>query len=173
MGKIAKMPNSKFMSRYHFVHKDYVTHKKCSCARYDILLAYGPDVVQSAWVLIGQQADYTILFQLLNDPPILFCDEPTTGLDSFSAAAVVSRLRKLAAGGKLVICSVHQPASGTFEMFHQVVLLANGRTAFHGTIQQADEFFASWVPFAKAFFFLVVYSWKNGRRRNVRSSSFL
>lgn len=82
-------------------------------------------------------------FQLLNDPPILFCDEPTTGLDSYAASAVVSVLRKLAVGGKLVVCSVHQPASGVFELFHEVVLLAGGRTAFHGTIEQAEVFFAS------------------------------
>ncbi|VVC91168.1 unnamed protein product [Leptidea sinapis] len=71
--------------------------------------------------------------------------QPTTGLDSSAASAVVSRLRRLAIGGKLVICSVHQPASGVFELFHQVVLLANGRVAFHGTNEQADNFFASGI----------------------------
>ncbi|KAL0851501.1 hypothetical protein ABMA28_007292 [Loxostege sticticalis] len=91
----------------------------------------------------GERKRVALAVQLLNDPPILFCDEPTTGLDSWAASAVVARLRKLAIGGKLVICSVHQPASGVFELFHQVVLLANGRTAFHGTIEQADHFFAS------------------------------
>ncbi|KAJ0182743.1 hypothetical protein K1T71_002112 [Dendrolimus kikuchii] len=91
----------------------------------------------------GERKRVALAVQLLNDPPILFCDEPTTGLDSSAASAVVSRLRRLAIGGKLVICSVHQPASGVFELFHQVVLLANGRTAFHGTIEQADQFFAS------------------------------
>ncbi|XP_063616946.1 protein scarlet-like [Cydia splendana] len=91
----------------------------------------------------GERKRVALAVQLLNDPPILFCDEPTTGLDSWAANAVVARLRRLAAGGKLVICSVHQPASGTFELFHQVVLLAAGRTAFHGTIEQADHFFAS------------------------------
>ncbi|XP_068626239.1 protein scarlet-like [Battus philenor] len=91
----------------------------------------------------GERKRVALAVQLLNDPPILFCDEPTTGLDSFAANAVVSRLRRLAMGGKLVICSVHQPASGVFELFHQVVLLANGRIAFHGSIEQADQFFAS------------------------------
>ncbi|KAI8438126.1 hypothetical protein MSG28_010754 [Choristoneura fumiferana] len=91
----------------------------------------------------GERKRVALAVQLLNDPPILFCDEPTTGLDSWAANAVVSRLRRLAVGGKLVICSVHQPASGTFELFHQLVLLAGGRTAFHGTIEQADHFFAS------------------------------
>ncbi|XP_072946741.1 protein scarlet-like isoform X2 [Epargyreus clarus] len=91
----------------------------------------------------GERKRVSLAVQLLNDPPILFCDEPTTGLDSSAASAVVSRLRRLATGGKLVICSVHQPASGVFELFHQVVLLANGRIAFQGTIEQADQFFAS------------------------------
>ncbi|XP_014366003.2 protein scarlet [Papilio machaon] len=91
----------------------------------------------------GERKRVALAVQLLNDPPILFCDEPTTGLDSSAASAVVSRLRRLAIGGKLVICSVHQPASGVFELFHQVVLLANGRVAFHGSIEQADQFFAS------------------------------
>ncbi|XP_038207844.1 protein scarlet-like isoform X2 [Zerene cesonia] len=91
----------------------------------------------------GERKRVALGVQLLNDPPILFCDEPTTGLDSSAANSVVSRLRRLAIGGKLVICSVHQPASGVFELFHQVVLLANGRIAFHGTIEQADQFFAS------------------------------
>ncbi|XP_050680657.1 protein scarlet-like isoform X2 [Leptidea sinapis] len=91
----------------------------------------------------GERKRVALAVQLLNDPPILFCDEPTTGLDSSAASAVVSRLRRLAIGGKLVICSVHQPASGVFELFHQVVLLANGRVAFHGTNEQADNFFAS------------------------------
>lgn len=91
----------------------------------------------------GERKRVALAVQLLNDPPILFCDEPTTGLDSWAAAAVVSRLRKLAIGGKLVVCSVHQPASGVFDLFHQVVLLANGRIAFQGTILQAEQFFAS------------------------------
>ncbi|CAB3239688.1 unnamed protein product [Arctia plantaginis] len=91
----------------------------------------------------GERKRVSLAVQLLNDPPILFCDEPTTGLDSWGAAAVVSRLRKLAIGGKLVVCSVHQPASGVFELFHQVVLLANGRIAFQGTMDHAEQFFGS------------------------------
>ncbi|XP_026319908.1 protein scarlet-like isoform X1 [Hyposmocoma kahamanoa] len=91
----------------------------------------------------GERKRVSLAVQLLNDPPILFCDEPTTGLDSWAASAVVSRLRRLAIGGKLVVCSVHQPASGVFELFHQVVFLASGRIAFHGTLPQAGEFFSS------------------------------
>lgn len=32
---------------------------------------------------------------MLTDPPILFCDEPTTGLDSFNALNVIKTLKNL------------------------------------------------------------------------------
>lgn len=34
--------------------------------------------------------------------------------------------------GKTIICTIHQPASDTFEMFDRVVFLANGKIAFLG-----------------------------------------
>lgn len=34
-------------------------------------------------------------FQLLTNPPIIFCDEPTTGLDSFNARKVIEALKYL------------------------------------------------------------------------------
>lgn len=75
---------------------------------------------------------------MLTDPGLLFCDEPTTGLDSFSAGTVVERLRSLAVRGKTVICSIHQPTSGIFDLFHGVILLApGGELAYQGDPQQA------------------------------------
>lgn len=78
-----------------------------------------------------------ILFQLLTDPLLLFCDEPTTGLDSYSAGVVIEKLRQLAERGKAIICTIHQPASGLFDLFNQVLLLAGGRVAFHGEVGAA------------------------------------
>lgn len=63
---------------------------------------------------------------MLTDPALLFCDEPTTGLDSYSAFSVIEQLRQLAARGKVVICTIHQPASGIFDMFQSVYLLVSG-----------------------------------------------
>ena len=49
--------------------------------------------------------------EVLTDPPLLFCDEPTTGLDSFMAGTVVGLMRDLAAKGKTILCTIHQPSS--------------------------------------------------------------
>jgi ABC-type multidrug transport system ATPase subunit len=83
-----------------------------------------------------------ILEQLLTDPPLLLCDEPTTGLDSYSASAVVEKLHHLVSRGKAVLCSIHQPTSDMLSCFHKLILLAGGRVAFHGTVVQAYTFFS-------------------------------
>lgn len=82
--------------------------------------------------------------ELLMNPSLLFCDEPTTGLDSFMALNVMQTLKILAASGRTVICTVHQPSSELFELFDKVCLMAEGRTAFLGTRREADEFFTKW-----------------------------
>lgn len=89
----------------------------------------------------GERRRVSLAVQLLTDPPFLFCDEPTTGLDSYSAGAVCEHLRLFAARGKAVICTIHQPASGIFDLFHQVLLVAGGRTAFFGEVADASRHF--------------------------------
>lgn len=83
------------------------------------------------------------MIQMITDPPILFCDEPTTGLDSYNASSVVTVLRQLTARGKIVVCSIHQPASDVFVMFDQLCLLApGGRLAYFGDTVNAQPYFA-------------------------------
>ncbi|XP_029040866.2 protein scarlet-like isoform X2 [Osmia bicornis bicornis] len=91
----------------------------------------------------GERKRVTLAVQLLTEPSILFCDEPTTGLDSYGAMTVARTLREVAASGRIVICSIHQPASGLLEIFHEVLLLSGGRVAFQGSSADATEFFDS------------------------------
>jgi heme exporter protein A len=44
---------------------------------------------------------------LLHEPRLLLLDEPFTGLDDASAAALVARLKELRAGGRIVIVATH------------------------------------------------------------------
>jgi ABC-type multidrug transport system ATPase subunit len=45
--------------------------------------------------------------ELITDPNLVFLDEPTTGLDSFTASSVVETLRGLANSGRTVISTIH------------------------------------------------------------------
>lgn len=90
----------------------------------------------------GEKKRLAFATELLTQPCVLFCDEPTTGLDSYSAQQLVSTLLSLAKRGTSIICTIHQPSSQMFAMFHQVLLLAEGRVAFMGTPDKALEFFS-------------------------------
>jgi ABC-type multidrug transport system ATPase subunit len=65
---------------------------------------------------------------LLHEPRLLLLDEPFTGLDQASAAALVARLRGLAAGGRIIVIATHDLdlAEG---LLTQAVILREGRVA--------------------------------------------
>lgn len=66
---------------------------------------------------------------------LLFLDEPTSGLDSQSAFNIVRFLRKLAAAGQAILCTIHQPNSALFESFDRLLLLQKGgRCVYFGDI---------------------------------------
>lgn len=58
---------------------------------------------------------------------------------------MVKTLLGLSQQGTTIMCTIHQPSSQLFAMFHQVLLLAEGRVAFSGTPDQALDFFARLV----------------------------
>lgn len=109
-----------------------------SCAKYRI----GSDDIGMKVLSGGEKKRLAFAAELLINPAILFCDEPTTGLDSYSAQQLVGTLLSLARTGTTIMCTIHQPSSQLFSMFHQVTLLADGRVAFIGAPSQALEFFA-------------------------------
>jgi len=57
---------------------------------------------------------------------LLFLDEPTSGLDSQSAFNIVRFLKKLAAAGQAILCTIHQPNSALFTSFDRLLLLQRG-----------------------------------------------
>jgi len=78
---------------------------------------------------------------MLTNPQLLFCDEPTTGLDSYSAQTLVNLMKTMANEGKTIVCTIHQPSSELFDVFHQLILLSEGRIAFMGEPVAAISFF--------------------------------
>ncbi|KAI3390166.1 hypothetical protein SNEBB_001838 [Seison nebaliae] len=90
----------------------------------------------------GEMKRLSLATELLSDPSILFCDEPTSGLDSFLASTVVKSLLLLARRGMTIVCTIHQPSSAIFQMFDQLMLLANGRCVYFGNANAAIPFFS-------------------------------
>ncbi|KAG8920759.1 hypothetical protein FRC00_009551, partial [Tulasnella sp. 408] len=78
----------------------------------------------------------TIGVELASRPKaLLFLDEPTSGLDAQSAFNIVRFLRKLAAAGQSIICTIHQPSPLLFENFDRLLLLERGgETVYFGDI---------------------------------------
>lgn len=80
----------------------------------------------------GEKRRLSIACELLGSPSVIFCDEPTTGLDAFQAEKVMAALHKLAEEGRTVICSIHQPRSSVYSMFDDILLLTNGKVIYTG-----------------------------------------
>ncbi|KAM8800917.1 broad substrate specificity ATP-binding cassette transporter ABCG2-like isoform 1-T2 [Rhynchonycteris naso] len=91
----------------------------------------------------GERKRTSIGMELITDPSILFLDEPTTGLDSSTANAVLLLLKRMSKQGRTIILSIHQPRYSIFKLFDSLTLLASGRLVFHGPAHEALGYFAS------------------------------
>ncbi|KAI5808795.1 P-loop containing nucleoside triphosphate hydrolase protein [Peziza echinospora] len=91
----------------------------------------------------GERKRCAVGVELVTSPKLMFLDEPTSGLDSHSAYNVVSTVKDVAKQGVAVLVTIHQPAYELFQMFDKVILIAQGRIAYHGSILNAVEYFAS------------------------------
>ncbi|XP_051008224.1 broad substrate specificity ATP-binding cassette transporter ABCG2-like isoform X1 [Acomys russatus] len=91
----------------------------------------------------GERKRTSIGMELITDPSILFLDEPTTGLDSSTANAILLLLKRMSKRGRTIIFSIHQPRYSIFKLFDTLTLLASGKLVFHGPAQEALQFFAS------------------------------
>ncbi|RNA33868.1 white isoform X1 [Brachionus plicatilis] len=91
----------------------------------------------------GEKRRLSFASEILTDPQILFCDEPTSGLDSNMALMTVQTLANMAKKGKIVVCTIHQPASQVFDKFDKLCLLAEGKVAYFGERESALDFFKS------------------------------
>jgi ATP-binding cassette, subfamily G (WHITE), member 1 len=88
----------------------------------------------------GEQKRLTIALELVDDPAILFLDEPTTGLDSSSSTQCIQLLKNLASRGKTIVCTIHSPSALLFEMFDNIYALAFGSCIYQGSTRNLVQF---------------------------------
>ncbi|KAM7366589.1 hypothetical protein PAMP_016020 [Pampus punctatissimus] len=90
----------------------------------------------------GERKRTNIGMELIIDPPVLFLDEPTTGLDASTANSVLLLLKRMADNGRTIILSIHQPRYSIYRLFDSLTLLVNGKQVYHGPAQSALEYFS-------------------------------
>lgn len=95
----------------------------------------------------GQKRRVSVASQLVASPKVLFLDEPTSGLDSAASYEVMKLISNIAKKHHLiVIASIHQPSTTTFELFDSLLLLSRGRTCFFGPVEDAAMYFDQIAP---------------------------
>lgn len=90
----------------------------------------------------GERKRTAIGMELMSQSPVLFLDECTSGLDSFTAYAIMGVLKTIASKGTTVIATLHQPSSEIFELIDDLVILVSGSVLYNGAANQMVEYFA-------------------------------
>jgi ATP-binding cassette subfamily G (WHITE) protein 2 len=81
----------------------------------------------------GQKRKLSVAMQLLTNPRFLFLDEPTSGLDASTTMNLLRVLKNTAAQkGHTIVITIHQPRVEAWNLFDEVVVLADGRLVYQG-----------------------------------------
>ena len=91
----------------------------------------------------GERKRASIGVELITDPTLIFLDEPTTGLDTYTAHSVVETMRDLAYSGRTVVSTIHQPNSIMFRNFDRLMLLARGKIIYYNEARLAVDYFST------------------------------
>jgi ABC-type multidrug transport system ATPase subunit len=100
----------------------------------------------------GQRKRLNIALELIREPTILFVDEPTSGLSSVDAEAVMNMLKEQTYKGRLVIITIHQPGSDIYKMFDRIMIMdKGGYMIYYGNPTEAVIWFKTRANHANAF----------------------
>jgi len=90
----------------------------------------------------GQRKRLNIALELMREPSILFVDEPTSGLSSMDSEKIINLLKRQTFKDKLVILTIHQPASDIYKLFDRIIVIdQGGRLIYSGNPLDAISYF--------------------------------
>ena len=88
----------------------------------------------------GMRRRLDIAMSLIGDPPVLFLDEPTTGLDPQSRNEVWKTVRELAGHGTTVLLTT-QYLEEAEQLADRIAILHEGRIIAQGTLTELQQLF--------------------------------
>jgi lipooligosaccharide transport system ATP-binding protein len=86
----------------------------------------------------GMKRRLTLARALVNDPDVIFLDEPTTGLDPQARHLIWQRLRELTARGKTLLLTTHFMDEAE-RLCHRLAVMDNGRLISAGSPRELIE----------------------------------
>ncbi len=90
----------------------------------------------------GERKRLNIALELLFEPTVIICDEPTSGLSFSDTEQVLDILKALSEQGKLVIITIHQPSVSIFQKFDRILLMdMSGKQVYYGTPKDCFNYF--------------------------------
>ena len=106
-------------------------------ARFDLTDAAGRKVATYSG---GMRRRLDIAMSLIGDPPVLFLDEPTTGLDPQSRIEVWRTIQELAGQGTTVLLTT-QYLDEAEQLADRIAILHEGRVIANGTLAELRQLF--------------------------------
>uniref|UniRef100_A0A0E0NFV7 ABC transporter domain-containing protein n=1 Tax=Oryza rufipogon TaxID=4529 RepID=A0A0E0NFV7_ORYRU len=92
----------------------------------------------------GEKKRLTTGEMIVGPSRALFMDEISTGLDSSTTFQIVSCLQQVAhISESTILVSLLQPAPETYDFFNDIILMAEGKIAYHGSKSCIMNFFES------------------------------
>jgi len=83
----------------------------------------------------GQKQKLALTLAMVNDPPIVFLDEPTTGVDAHSRRAIHDWLRQLRSEGRTVFLTTHYIHEAE-QLADRVAIVAGGKIIRQGVLEE-------------------------------------
>ena len=81
----------------------------------------------------GQAKRTSIAISMVSSPRVLFMDEATSGLDSFTANETMTLVKSLTRSEGITVCAtIHSPSPLTFSLFDSLLMLLEGEVAYFG-----------------------------------------
>ena len=91
----------------------------------------------------GERKRTSIGVELISNPSLIFLDEPTTGLDSYTATSLMKILKNLANSGRTIVQTIHQPNSEIYDLFDKLLLISCGKILYFNDREKAVGYFSS------------------------------